>query len=737
MLAPTLSESTPRSRPSPVVVSEVRPDGIAAITLDDRAAAHNTITPWVGAELEAAIEAAFADAEVRAVVVRSGKRDSFVVGANVGLVRRTRFARDAEDAARDVARCLGRLGSGPKPVVAFVHGPALGSGFELALACTAAIAADDPKTTLGLPEVKLGLVPAANGLYRVAERAGLRVALDLGVSGRSLRPEQALRLGLLDDVVPFGVGFETAVRLALRLATEPAYARALAKKRSHASGAKERIERALFEQNPIGRLALFRKARARMAKKTHGHCPAAERVVDLLERFGSRGFRAAAELEAQVFGDLAVSEAAQCSIDLFFARRAVDKDPGLEPKERAAPFVVDRVAVFGAGLMGAGIAALSARSGLCVRMKDTDDVVVGRGLRYAKELFDARVRRGSMSALERDAALARVSGATDFAGLRNTDLVIEAVFEGLALKHAVIGEVEKRVRDTCVIASNTSAIPIARIAEGALRPEMIVGMRYFSPVHRMPLLEVVRTEVSDPRAIATAVALGRRQGKTVIVVNDGPAFYTTRILYALLVEAMHLVAEGSSIEAVDGAMIDWGFPVGPFQLMDEIGLDLGVHVGEVAHDAFGERMRLPDAFAALAADGRKGRKNARGFYLYGSAAPRRKMVDATVYGVLGVAPKPHALSADEIALRCGLAMVNEALRCLDDGVLRSARDGDVGAIFGVGFPAFRGGPFRHVDVVGANEILRRMRTLEQRFGARFEPAPLLVTMARSGKRFYG
>ena len=344
----------------------------------------------------------------------------------------------------------------------------------------------------------------------------------------------------------------------------------------------------------------------------------------------------------------------------------------------------------------------------------------------------ARSRRSSATP-----RFARVSGATDYTGFRNTDVVIEAVFEDLALKHAVIRDIEKLVRDACVIASNTSAIPIARIAEGSSRPEMIVGMHYFSPVHQMPLLEVIRTKTSDPRAVATAVALGRKQGKTVIVVNDGPAFYTTRILFSFLNEAAHLVAEGSSIEAVDGAMVDWGFPVGPFQLMDEIGLDLGAHVGEVTQAAFGERMRPPDAFAALLADGRKGRKNARGFYLYGSAAPRRKTVDATVYGVLGVTPKPRAFTADEIALRCGLAMVNEALRCHGDGVLRSARDGDVGAIFGVGFPSFRGGPFRYVDVVGASEVLRRTRSLEQRIGARFEPAPLLVAMARSGKRFYG
>ncbi|MBX3260395.1 MAG: enoyl-CoA hydratase/isomerase family protein [Labilithrix sp.] len=735
MLDQTIPSAPASARAASIVRTERRADGVAVLTLDDPAESHNTITPALVGELSAAVEAAFADAAVRAVVLRSGKKDSFLVGANLDFVRSIRFAQDAEEASREVARRFERLGAGPKPVVAYVHGSALGGGFELALACTASIATDDAKTALGLPEVKLGLIPAANGLFRIAERAGLRAALDLGLTGKNLRPAAALRLGLVDDVAPAAVGLETAVRLASRLADEPGHARALAKRRRR-RGVGEQLERALLEDNPLGRLALFRRARAETLKKTRGYYPAAERVVDLLARFGARGFRAAADLEPRAFGDLVVSETAHRLIDLFFAQTALKKDDGLAPSERAVAFPVERVAVLGAGFMGAGIAAVSARAGLEVRMKDTDDAAVGRGLRYVKDLFDARVRRGSMTARDRDAAFARLSGAIDYSGLRNADVVIEAVFEDLALKHSVIRDVERRVRETCVIASNTSSIPITRIAEASSRPEMIVGMHYFSPVHQMPLLEVIRTKASDPRAIVTAVALGKKQGKTVIVVNDGPGFYTTRILVPYLNEAAHLLAEGAPIEAVDAAMVDWGFPVGPFQLMDEVGIDVGAHVGEVTEAAFGERMRPPPAFGALRVDDRRGKKNARGFYLYGSAAPRRRTVDATVYDVLGLSPKAGAVTADEIALRCGLAMVNESIRCHGDGVVSGARDGDVGAILGVGFPAFRGGPFRYADALGMPEVLRRMRSLEQRFGARFEPAPLLVEMARSGRRFY-
>lgn len=731
-LPTVLSPSVTRS--ASIVTTEVGSDGVAVLTIDDPAETLNTITPTFARELTRALQSVEEDPTVVAVVLRSGKRDSFIVGANIGLIRSTRFAQDAEDAAREVAACFGRLGVGPKPVVAYLHGPALGGGFELALACAATIASDHPRTVIGLPEVKLGLMPAANGLLRVAERAGLRAALDLGVTGKSLAAADALRLGLVDEVVAEAIGLEAARALALRLAKEPGISRALARRRLRASG--QRVARVLYEQNPIGRAALLRRARKEIRQRTRGHSLAAERIVDVIAHFGAKGFRAAADLEPRLFGDLAVSETAHRLIDLFSSRTTLKKHSGLEPNERAAPFPVERVGVLGAGLMGAGITAVSAQAGLSVRMKDTDDAAVGRGLKYVKEALDSRVRLGTMTSIERDKALCCVSGATEYTGFRGADLVFEAVFEDLELKHAVIRDIEARIRDTCVIASNTSSIPISRVAEACSRPEMVVGMHYFSPVERTPLLEVVRTPIADPRAIATAVAIGKRQGKTVIVVRDGAAFYTTRILVPYLGEAVRLLSEGCAVEAIDAAMLDWGFPTGPLELMDEVGIDFVAQVGAIAHAAFGDRMAPPEPLAALRADDRRGKKNARGFYRHGRGVTRQRTVDQTVYAVLGVTPKPNAAGSAEIALRCGLAMVNEALRAYGDGVVRSARDGDVGAVLGVGFPAFRGGPFRYVDVLGAVEVLRRTRSLEQRFGERFEPAPLLVEMARTGKRFY-
>ena len=732
----------------PSVRSEVRPDGVAVLTLDDPGETHNTITPQLGAELAAAIETAESDARVKAIVLRSGKKDSFLVGANIDYLQTIRFAKDAEDASLEVGKRFARIASCVKPIVACVHGPALGGGFELALACTGSVATDDPKTVLGLPEVKLGLMPAANGLIRVAERAGLLAAIDLGLSGRSLKPKKALSLGLVDDVVAKSIAIETACSFALGLATRPELRKALPRTRASmrrhgplAARLRE-AQRVLLEKNPIGRAILFRRARAEATKATQGHYPATERMLDVLQRWGSKGFRPAAELEARLFGELVVSETSHRLVELFFATTASKKDRGVEHDEQdTLPRPVERIAVVGAGLMGAGIACVSVQAGIPVRMKDTEYVALGRGLTYVKDVLDERARRsgpperGSTSAIERDQTFARLSGTIDYSGVGSADLVVEAVFEDLALKQAVIADLDKLVKDTCVIASSTSSIPIAQIAARSSRPDRILGMHYFSPVHRMPLLEVIRTKETDPRAVATAVAVGKRQGKTVIVVRDGTGFYTTRILAPYLNEATQLLTEGVPVDVVDRALVDWGFPTGPLHLLDDVGIDVAAHVTAVMESAFGERMRAPDALAALRLDDRKGRKNGRGFYLHGRGTKAKRRIDDTVYQALRIKPQARPMP-DEMSLRCIIPLVNEALRCLDEGVLRSARDGDVGAIFGIGFPPFRGGPFRYVDVLGAPEVLRRTRSLEQRFGARFEPAPLLVEMARKGKRFY-
>ncbi|MCC6558761.1 MAG: fatty acid oxidation complex subunit alpha FadJ [Polyangiaceae bacterium] len=718
---------------------DVRPDGVAVITSDVAGEPVNTLKASFADEFERIFAEVEARPDIKAAILISGKPDSFIAGADIEMLKGVHTAGEAEAMCRTGHRAIARLAGCPKPVVAAVHGAALGGGFEVALACRARVLSDDRKTTLGLPEVQLGLLPGMNGLQRLASIVGLQVALDHGLTGKAMRPAKAKQLGVADDVVPAPILRETAAALALALASG-----ASGPRKGRARSGSDAVTQLALERNPLGRALLFKKAREEVRRKTGGHYPAPERILDVLRAFADKGFDASREIEARAFGELVVSSTAHRLMEIFFATTALKKDTGVDDPA-VKPREVKKIAVLGAGLMGAGIACVTLDAGVPVRMKDRDDASLGRGLRYVADHLDDRVKRKRLTRIERDQELALLTTALDYSGMKTADLVIEAVFEDLALKQSVLREVEAEGKEGLIFASNTSSIPIARIAAASKRPENVVGMHYFSPVPKMPLLEVVRTERTAPEVVATAVAVGKKQGKTVIVVNDGTGFYTSRILAPYMNEASWLLTEGVAIEAIDRALVAWGWPVGPMALLDEVGIDVAAHVGPIMLEAFGDRLTPPPTLVKLVEDDRKGKKNGRGMYLYGEAAKRKKgggkRADPSVYAVLGLpAPDPEAkppVAVEEIQMRCSLQFVNEALRCLGEGILRSPRDGDIGAIFGLGFPPFRGGPFRYVDSIGAAEALRRVEQYQGRFGARWTPAPALVEAARTGKPLYG
>jgi 3-hydroxyacyl-CoA dehydrogenase/enoyl-CoA hydratase/3-hydroxybutyryl-CoA epimerase len=719
---------------------EVRPDGVAVITYDVPGEAVNTLKASFAGEFERVFDEIARRADVKAAILVSGKQDTFIAGADIDMLRGVTTASQAEAMCRTGHRAVERLVDCPKPVVAAVHGAALGGGLEVALACHARVLSDDRKTALGLPEVQLGLLPGMNGLQRLAWLIGLKDAIEYGLTGKSMRAAKARQLGVADDVVPLPILRETAAALALKLAGE---GQGRAPRKKGRAGA-DALAHLALERNPFGRALLFKKARQELRKKTGGHYPAPERILDVLRAYADKGFEASREIEARAFGELVVSSTAHRLMEIFFATTAMKKDTGVDDPA-VKPREVRKVAMLGAGLMGAGIAYVTLdAAGIPVRMKDRDDAALGRGLKYVAEILDERVKKKQLTRLERDQKMALLTTTTDTSGMKGADLAIEAVFEDLAVKHAVLREIEAEGKEGVIFASNTSSIPITKIAAAARRPEDVVGMHYFSPVHKMPLLEVIRTEKTAPEVVATAVAVGKKQGKTVIVVNDGVGFYTSRILAPYMNEASWLLSEGAAIETIDRALTAWGWPVGPLALLDEVGIDVAAHVGPILLEAFGDRIQPPPTMAKLAADGRKGRKNERGMYLYGEAAKKRgkgKHADPSVYAVLGLpAADPRArppVPVEEIQMRCSLQLVNEALHCLGEGILRSPRDGDIGAIFGLGFPPFRGGPFRYVDALGAAEVLRRIEEYGKRFGQRWTPAPALIEAARTGKPFYG
>ncbi|HET7755390.1 MAG TPA: fatty acid oxidation complex subunit alpha FadJ, partial [Anaeromyxobacteraceae bacterium] len=692
-------------------------EGVATVLFDVPGEPVNTLSASVAAELDQVLTDIGRDPAVRAVVFASGKRDGFIAGANIEMLRNVASAAEAEQLARDAQKGFERLERFPKPVVAAINGACLGGGLELALACHWRIASDAKKTSLGLPEVQLGLIPGAGGTQRLPRLIGIAAALDLILAGKTVKARKALKLGLVDEVAPAPILLDVARQRARDLAEGRV-------KREQAAGVKKLREEGVsalrelaLEDNRLGREVLFREARKALLKKTRGHYPAPERALDAIRTGYDRGIDKGYQREARLFGELAVSDVAARLMEVFFAQTALKKDTGVSDAS-VRPLPVRKVGVLGGGLMGSGIAYVTVNAGIPVRVREKDDVAAGRALASVRGVLDERVKRRSLERLERDETMRLLTATTDWSGYESVDVLVEAVFEDLALKQEMVRAFEA-VNESGIFASNTSSIPISRIAEASARPERVLGMHYFSPVHKMPLLEVIVTPRTEPVATATAVALGKKQGKTVIVVNDGPGFYTSRILAPYMNEAAEILVEGAAVEDLDRAMVEFGMPVGPITLLDEVGIDVGAKVGKVLHQAFGDRMVPPKALEKLIADGRLGRKSRKGFYTYGEG--KKKEVDESVYDLLPGGRTRKPFDRAEIAERLTLQMVNEAIRCLGEGILRSARDGDVGAVFGLGFPPFRGGPFRYADAFGPRALLDRIERLHQRFGERFEP----------------
>jgi 3-hydroxyacyl-CoA dehydrogenase / enoyl-CoA hydratase / 3-hydroxybutyryl-CoA epimerase len=714
-------ETQPNAAPAEPARLEME-DGIAVIRMDLPGKAVNVLSRAMAASLEALIgRLERGEGGARAAVLLSEKEGTWIAGADIEEFADISTAEDGERVSRDAHALLSRLEQLPIPVVAAIDGAALGGGLEVALACTYRLATDAAKTKLGLPEVQLGILPGAGGTQRLPRLIGLRPALDMMLTGKQLDGRRARKLGLVDEVVPAAVIEREALRAA----------RALADGSLRASGRRERGSPSRLENLfPVRRLVLT-MARREVLRKTKGLYPAPLRILEVVGSGLPRRLERGLELEARAFGELAVTPEARALAHLFLVMTEAKNDPRLEGAGK--PPKVERAAVVGAGFMGAGIAAATAEAGMRVRLKDITPEAAAKGLRTAHEVITSRARKRRRPKHEVTALRDRVEAAHTYAGFQGVDLVVEAVFEDVDLKHRVIREIEAAVDDEAIIGSNTSTIPIARLAEAASRPERVIGLHFFSPVDRMPLLEIITAPGTSPAAAALCHAYGKRLGKTPIVVNDAPGFYVNRILSPYMAEAAVLLEEGVRMEAIDRAMTAWGYPVGPITLYDEVGLDVAQKAGKVMAEAFSDRMTSTGVIDLMVEDGRLGRKNGRGFFTYEKG--KKKDPDADVYALIGE-PEERAMAPREIQERLAMLMVNEAVRTLEEGVVRSARDGDVGAILGIGFPPFRGGPFWYVDRTGAAEVLATLERLRERHGPRFEPAPLLREMAAEGALFY-
>ncbi len=716
---------------------DVDADGVATVLMDRAGEPFNSLGPELAEDLFATIDHIAGNAAIKAVVIGSAKKDNFLSGADIRWLQSLDDAETAMELLSEAHAGFMRLEKltteQGKPVVAAIHGACLGGGMELALSCSMRIASnDEKKTQLGQPEVQLGIIPGIGGTQRLPRLVGVAAGLDLILSGRSVRPRSAIKMGLIDEACPQEVLLDVAKKRALEAALsppEPTSGNTIGRLRSFL--APTHLQQLALEENPVGRRLLFSKAEEKMLEKTKGNYPAPPAALRAVKAGIEQGIEVGYEVELQEFKNLIVSPEAKALMSIFFATQELKRDTGIDSS--ALPVAVQKTAVLGGGLMGGGIAAVNTTNAkVPTRIKEVDDAGVGRGLAYVSKYISGRVKRRRIKPRAAAKMMHLVTGTTDWSGFGNVDLVIEAVFEDLDLKRSMVQQVEAATGPNTIFATNTSSIPITLIAKGAARPENIIGMHYFSPVEKMPLLEIIVTDKTADWVTASAVAFGKRQGKTVIVVNDGTGFYTSRIIAPYMNEVGWLLEEGVRIQDIDAAMVDWGFPVGPVQLTDEVGIDVGAKVGKVMREAFGDRLAAPGGFEKLIDDDRKGRKNGRGFYVYEDG--ERKGVDESVYAVLG-SPESKHMDRGEIQDRLALQMVNEAALCLEQGILRSARDGDIGAIFGLGFPPFAGGPFSYVDRVGAATVVAKLQEMAASHGDRYTPAAILVEHAKSGEAF--
>lgn len=711
---------------------EKHEDGIHFVFIDNPHDRINTLCEPVISGIESALDEVGKDNATKAVIFISAKEDNFIVGADIRDFDRISDPEDGKKILTRVQALFNRISNLNYPAVAAINGPCLGGGFELALACHFRIATDSDKTVLGLPEVTLGIVPAAGGTQRLTRAAGVRRALPLLLTGRRLGAGEAKALRMVDIVV-YPEGLPNTVKRCI-----PLLGRKFPKRASYP--ALLSLDWVLGNV-PTARRIYFNTARRRVARQGGEHYPAPLKVIDCVEAgFAgtmSDGFKA----EIEAFGSLVMSPESQSLRRLFFARAGLKKR-----LYGAGPARVDMIGVVGSGFMGTGIAAVSAQSGYRVAIKDVSQERLSESLGEIWKSLDRWTRSRKLNPVRRDKAYSLVVPALDYSSIARAGLVIEAVFEDLELKHQVLREVESVAPPESIFATNTSAIPIGRIAEASKRPQNVIGMHYFSPVQKMPLLEVVVTEHSADWVLATAVSVGRKQGKTVIVVKDGPGFYTTRILMPFMLEGIKLIEEGAAVEDVDGAIREFGFPIGPLKLLDEVGIDVAAHVGRELEEFFVRRgLHAPAGLEFMLKFGFLGRKKGVGFYDHRPKLtdtvnipgfePQRK-VNTSIYGFFdGGARK--SLDPSQIWRRLVYLMVNEAALCLQQGTISSPEDGDVGAVFGLGFPPFLGGPFRYLDATGIGHVVSEMENLSSAHGGRFEPAPILVHMAEHEEKFYG
>jgi 3-hydroxyacyl-CoA dehydrogenase/enoyl-CoA hydratase/3-hydroxybutyryl-CoA epimerase/enoyl-CoA isomerase len=708
-------------------ITVARGDGdIATLTFDAQGESVNTLSSKTVAELGEAVAALQAESGLQGLILASGK-EAFIVGADItefhGLFDKGEdYLVEMNLKVHDIFNAIEDL---PFPTVAAINGLALGGGCEVLLTADFRVMADSAK--IGLPETQLGIVPGWGGCVRLPRLIGADNAIEWIAGGTQNRADVALKMGAVDAVVS-----NEELLAAARTLLDRANAGDLdiAPRRAEKKGP--------LKLNAIEQMMAFETAKGFVAGKAGPNYPAPVEAIRVIQKGAGEERARAQRIEAQSFAKLALSDVAFNLIGLFMNDQVVKKKAASYAKQADN---VEQTAVLGAGIMGGGIAYQSASKGTPIIMKDIQGDAIELGLKEARKLFAKQIERKKLTVEQMAEKLSNIRPTLSYGDFGNVDLVVEAVVENPKVKGAVLAEVEEQVGESTILTSNTSTISISRLAQNLKRPENFCGMHFFNPVHRMPLVEVIRGEKTSDAAVAATVAYARAMGKTPIVVNDCPGFLVNRVLFPYFGGFSFLVEQGADFQRVDKVMEKFGWPMGPAYLLDVVGMDTAVHANEVMAEGFPERMARDSktAIQVMFDHDRLGQKNAKGFYAYeeDKKGKPKKVSDETVYTLLqDVAGEKHEFSDDDIIARMMVPLCLETVRCLEDGIVDSPAEADMALIYGIGFPPFRGGALRYIDALGVAEFVKLADTLADELGPLYAPTEQLRQMAQTNARFY-
>ena len=708
----TLPESTATSEPPQRTIQRsIRDDQICVLTFDRPGSSANIFDLRTLKETAEELDFVAGAAELKGLIIISAKRSIFIAGADLHMMSAAASPEEVRELIELGQKVMNRLASLRIPTAAAIHGAAVGGGYELCLACDYRVASSDRATKIGLPEIQLGLLPAWGGSTRLPRLVGLPKALDVILAGKTLAAKPALKRGMIDEVV----APEHLMTMAIRLIS-----RGKPRRPSH-----------WHLNNSLVASIIRARLLPQLLKKTRGHYPAVLKAMEVITRGISKSIPESLRFECDGILDLVRTDVCRNLIRVFFLQERAKKQ-SLEGASPPKP--ITRTAVIGAGVMGAGIAQwLSARR-LPVILCDINTEQVARGMSSIGKLYRDGLKRHVFTQLEVREGLDRVYPAPTEVPLGQVDLVIEAAVENLDLKKKIFQRLDELSGKDTILATNTSALPVSELAAGTRRPERVLGLHFFNPVHRMQLVEIIVARQTSPEVLQRALRFVQQIGKLPVIVKDSPGFLVNRILMPYLVEAGNLFELGASVTDLDEAMLDFGMPMGPMRLLDEVGIDVALHVAKTLAAHYQDRMAIPQTLNKMVQVGLLGRKSGRGFYTHTKGKEPKANAEVSAERRSDI-NHPVPVRTD-LQQRMVLLMINEAARCLEEQVVTDAADVDFAMIMGTGFAPFRGGPLRYADTLGAEKLVSQMDTLVASGNRHFAPCALLRSMAGNEQKFY-